>query len=43
VIPGAKNARQVRANLPGTPLDAADRALIDRVTPKGQGRKIWPA
>jgi len=43
VIPGAKNARQVRANLPGTPLDAADRALIDRVTPRGQGRKIWPA
>jgi aryl-alcohol dehydrogenase-like predicted oxidoreductase len=43
VIPGAKNARQVRANLPGTPLDATDRALIDRVTPRGQGRKIWPA
>jgi aryl-alcohol dehydrogenase-like predicted oxidoreductase len=43
VIPGAKNARQVRANLPGAPLDAADRALIDRVTPRGQGRKIWPA
>ncbi len=43
VIPGAKSARQVRANLPGTPLDASDRALIDRVTPRGQGRKIWPA
>jgi aryl-alcohol dehydrogenase-like predicted oxidoreductase len=43
VIPGAKNPRQVRANLPGTPLDAAERALIDRVTPKGGGRKIWPA
>jgi len=43
VIPGAKNAQQVRANLPGAPLDAADRALIDRVTPPGGGRKIWPA
>jgi aryl-alcohol dehydrogenase-like predicted oxidoreductase len=43
VIPGAKNARQVRANLPGAPLEAADRALIDRVTPPGGGRKIWPA
>ncbi|HTV21153.1 MAG TPA: aldo/keto reductase [Polyangiaceae bacterium] len=43
VIPGAKNPRQVRANLPGSALDAADRALIDRVTPKGGGRKIWPA
>ena len=43
VIPGAKNADQVRANLPGAPLAAADRALIDRVTPPGGGRKIWPA
>lgn len=43
VIPGAKNARQVHANLPGAPLDARDRALIDRVTPPGGGRKIWPA
>jgi myo-inositol catabolism protein IolS len=43
VIPGAKSARQVRANLPGIPLDSSDRALIDRVTPRGQGRKIWPA
>lgn len=43
VIPGAKNPRQVRANLPGAPLDAGDRALIDRVTPRGGGRKIWPA
>jgi len=43
VIPGAKNPRQVRANLPGAPLDATERALIDRVTPKGGGRKIWPA
>lgn len=43
VIPGAKDSRQVRANLPGAPLDAADRALIDRVTPPGGGRKIWPA
>jgi aryl-alcohol dehydrogenase-like predicted oxidoreductase len=43
VIPGAKNSRQVRANLPGAPLTAADRALVDRVTPPGRGRKIWPA
>ena len=43
VIPGAKNAQQVRANLPGVPFTAADRALIDQVTPPGGGRKIWPA
>lgn len=43
VIPGAKNARQVRANLPGEPLGADDIALIDRVTPRAGGRKIWPA
>jgi aryl-alcohol dehydrogenase-like predicted oxidoreductase len=43
VIPGAKNSRQVRANLPGAPLGAAEHALIDRVTPPGRGRKIWPA
>jgi myo-inositol catabolism protein IolS len=43
VIPGAKSSRQVRANLPGAPLGASDRALIDRVTPPGGGRKIWPA
>jgi myo-inositol catabolism protein IolS len=43
VIPGAKNARQVRSNMPGTPLDAAARGLIDRVTARGAGRKIWPA
>lgn len=43
VIPGAKNAQQVQANVPGVPFGAADRALIDRVTPPGGGRKIWPA
>jgi aryl-alcohol dehydrogenase-like predicted oxidoreductase len=43
VIPGAKNASQVRSNMPGTPLDAGARALIDRVTARGGGRKIWPA
>jgi aryl-alcohol dehydrogenase-like predicted oxidoreductase len=46
VIPGAKTPDQVRANLAAltvAPLDAADRALIDRVTPAGAGRKIWPA
>jgi aryl-alcohol dehydrogenase-like predicted oxidoreductase len=43
VIPGAKSSRQVRANLPGAPLGTAEHALIDRVTPPGRGRKIWPA
>ncbi len=43
VIPGAKNARQVQANLPGMPFSPEERALIERVTPRGGGRKIWPA
>jgi aryl-alcohol dehydrogenase-like predicted oxidoreductase len=46
VIPGARTAEQVRANLsavdaPG--LSAEDMQLIERVTPFGGGRKIWPA
>jgi aryl-alcohol dehydrogenase-like predicted oxidoreductase len=46
VIPGVKSPEQVRTNLAALtapPLSAADRALIDRVTPAGAGRKIWPA
>jgi aryl-alcohol dehydrogenase-like predicted oxidoreductase len=46
VIPGAKNAEQVSANVGAVrapALSASDRALIDRVTPPGGGRKIWPA
>jgi aryl-alcohol dehydrogenase-like predicted oxidoreductase len=45
VIPGARNARQVEANLGAARglLSADDRSLIDRVTPRGGGRKIWPA
>jgi len=46
VIPGVKTPDQVRTNLAALsapPLSAADRALIDRVTPPGAGRKIWPA
>lgn len=46
VIPGAKTARQVEQNIgaeTAPPLSAEDRAFIDRVTPPGGGRKIWPA
>jgi aryl-alcohol dehydrogenase-like predicted oxidoreductase len=46
VIPGVKTPAQVRANLDALaapPLTDADRALIDRVTAPGGGRKIWPA
>jgi aryl-alcohol dehydrogenase-like predicted oxidoreductase len=46
VIPGVKTPAQVRTNLAALtapPLDSADRALIDGVTPAGGGRKIWPA
>jgi len=45
-IPGARNAEQVRANLSAIEapaLSSEDRALIERVTPYGGGRKIWPA
>jgi len=46
VIPGARTAAQVQANLatavaPG--LSAEDMVLIERVTPSKGGRKIWPA
>ncbi len=46
VIPGGRNAAQVTANvaaLAATPLSADDLTLIDRVTPPGAGRRIWPA
>ena len=46
VIPGAKNAGQVKVNVDAVrapALSAEDRALIDRVTPSAGGRKIWPA
>jgi len=46
VIPGARTAEQVRANvstLHAPVLDANDIALIDQVTQPGGGRKIWPA
>jgi len=46
VIPGARTAAQVQANLaaaeaPG--LSAEDMAIIEQVTPSAGGRKIWPA
>lgn len=46
VIPGGRNATQVTANvgaLSATPLGSEDLALIDRITPPGAGRRIWPA
>ena len=46
VIPGARTAEQVRANVSAVnapALDANDTALIDQVTQPGGGRKIWPA
>jgi aryl-alcohol dehydrogenase-like predicted oxidoreductase len=46
VIPGARNARQVSANIAAAAapsLHRNDWALIDRVTAPGGGRKIWPA
>lgn len=46
VIPGVKTPAQVSANLDALhapPLSESDRSLIDRVTPPGGGRKIWPA
>jgi aryl-alcohol dehydrogenase-like predicted oxidoreductase len=46
VIPGAKNEKQLRENLAAAvlpPLSPSERAQIDQITPKGGGRKIWPA
>ena len=46
VIPGARTASQVRANLSAAKapvLSAEELALIESVTPSRGGRKIWPA
>ena len=46
VIPGARNTQQMRENLEAAllpPLNAANLAHIDAITPTGCGRKIWPA
>jgi len=46
VIPGARTAGQVQANLASVEapaLSTEEMALIERVTPSGGGRKIWPA
>jgi aryl-alcohol dehydrogenase-like predicted oxidoreductase len=46
VIPGAKTESQLRDNLAAVhlpPLSSEELAHIDRVTPPGGGRKIWPA
>jgi aryl-alcohol dehydrogenase-like predicted oxidoreductase len=46
VIPGARNAQQVESNIAAVrapALSSEELALIDRVTPPGGGRKIWPA
>jgi aryl-alcohol dehydrogenase-like predicted oxidoreductase len=46
VIPGCKNAEQVNENVGATslpPLTAQDLSYIDSITPRGGGRKIWPA
>ena len=46
VIPGAKTVQQLEENiktglLPSLTLE--EQAKIDEITPKGGGRKIWPA
>ena len=46
VIPGAKTARQVEANVSAgllPPLSAAEMKNLDSVIPPKGGRKIWPA
>jgi aryl-alcohol dehydrogenase-like predicted oxidoreductase len=46
VIPGAKNAAQLRDNVQAAllpPLTRRELAQIDAITPPGGGRKIWPA
>ncbi len=45
-IPGAKTGRQLRDNVKAAllpPLTAEEMATIDAITPRGGGRKIWPA
>lgn len=46
VIPGAKNVRQVEANVQAgllPPLTATELSQIDAIVPPGGGRRIWPA
>jgi aryl-alcohol dehydrogenase-like predicted oxidoreductase len=46
VIPGCKTTGQVRENVAAAllpQLSAQDISYIDTVTPRGGGRKIWPA
>jgi aryl-alcohol dehydrogenase-like predicted oxidoreductase len=46
VIPGAKTVKQLEDNSQAAilpPLSSAEQAQIDEITPKGGGRKIWPA
>ncbi|HJT22954.1 MAG TPA: aldo/keto reductase, partial [bacterium] len=46
VIPGAKNANQVEANVSAgllPSLTVEELKKIDTVTPPQSGRKIWPA
>jgi len=46
VIPGARSPEQARENAKAgllPPLTTDERRQIDAVTPRGGGRKIWPA
>jgi len=46
IIPGAKNEKQVEANVSAgllPPLTAEELRKIDAITPPKGGRKIWPA
>lgn len=46
VIPGIKNAMQMRENVEAAlldPLNTGELDLIGEITPAGGGRKIWPA
>jgi aryl-alcohol dehydrogenase-like predicted oxidoreductase len=46
VIPGGKTVKQVSENVSAAALpdlDAQDLSYIDTITPRGGGRKIWPA
>jgi aryl-alcohol dehydrogenase-like predicted oxidoreductase len=46
VIPGAKTVKQLKENIAAAslpPLTGSEQAEIEKVTPKGGGRKIWPA
>lgn len=46
VIPGAKNRRQLTANVAAAqlpPLSDMEMKTINAITPPGGGRKIWPA